>query len=172
MLLCFFYSVSSWSRVVFCISKNSCLSLSRMIVSILVSISVDCFEILWKWRLGFLRGETCPKLSPRQNETWTALPPFTLLMILVCTGKNRKSTNSCCRESAPKALNYICPVLKDLGMQQKETRSTEEILTTLYPCNILVTPEKIINWLNLRRKLKQPGLTWKWDNLWLTGHAS
>ena len=61
MLFCFFYPVASWSMTVFCSSKNSCLSVSRM--TILVSTSVDCFEILWKWRLGLSCDETCPKLS-------------------------------------------------------------------------------------------------------------
>lgn len=120
ILFCFFYPVASWFMIVFCCSKNSCLSISRM--TILVSISVDCFEILWKWRLGLSCGETCPKLSLRQNEPSTALPALTLL---VCTAKNKESTNSCYRENLPKALNYICPVPNDSCMQQKETRSTE-----------------------------------------------
>lgn len=107
MLFCFFYPVASWSMIVFCSSKNSCHSISRM--TILVSVSVGCFEILRKWRLGLSCGETCPKLSLGQNETWTALPAWTLQMILVCTGKNKESTNSCYGESLPKALNYICP---------------------------------------------------------------
>lgn len=138
--------------IVFCRSKNS-LSISRM--TILVSISVDCFEILWKWSLGLSCGETCPKLSLRQNEPSTALPALTLL---VCTGKNKESTNSCYKEILPKALNYICPVPNDSCMQQKETISREELLTTLHLCNILVTPEKTINLLNIWRKLNQPEL--------------
>lgn len=72
-----------------------------------------------------------------------------LQMILECAGKNKESTDSCYGESSPKALNYICPIQNDSGMQQKETRGTEEPLTTLHPCNILVTPEKTINWLKI-----------------------
>lgn len=151
ILFCFFYPVASWFMIVFCRSKNSCLSISRM--TILVSISVDCFEIFWKWRLGLSCGETCPKLSLRQNEPSTALPALTLL---VCTGKTKESTNSCYREILPKGLNYICPVpnaterLHTLFVYATErNKKHRELLTTLHLCNILVTPEKTINWLNI-----------------------